>query len=319
MGVMDYLFGQPIYLEPNINLDDYTDNETVLFIKKGYFNWHIFKNMIKLVEPSYKPRKIERTLESYELLLEKSSLTKLGVPREVMQPIQTDFAIPPDAQWDRLRLKRDAQQILRKGNKELLLQITVDSIKVFVVYPKGSEIIYFIDNYVYNDSGWGGEFNKLERQYTTMTQLFYQIDSSTLLYHLKSDFSLIKQSKRKLIKKEKRFQEFTENFKKDFLNNFESILKRIVGTKYMDAKEEIDDKARQIEIENQMMITGLSDPLSGPNSLSILDEFIMQFEDEYSDYFGERLDIEELSNYFSREKIMTAFMLFIYSGKLLNK
>ena len=320
----EYLFISNMYYLLGQTLEyDFPDNHYYIQIpSKDGGNWYITKDMITQNndgKPSYKPKKIDRTLESLELLLEKSSLTRLGVPKEVMQPIQKDFAIPADAEWERITLKRDAQNILRKGEKELIIQISVNSIKVFVAYPKGSEIIYFIDNYIYRDSGWGGEFNKLQREYTTMTQMFYQIDSKTLLYRLKDDFSLIKQSKRKLIKKEKRFQEFTENFKKDFLRNFESILKRIVGTKYMDAKEEIDAKARQIEIENQMMISGLSDPLSGPNSLSILDEFLMSFEDEYSNYFGERLDIEELSSYFSREKMMTAFMYYIYTGKLLDK
>ena len=72
-------------------------------------------------------------------------------------------------------------------------------------------------------------------------------------------------------------------------------------------------------MENQMMISGLDDPLSGPNSLTILDEFITQFEEAYSEFFGERLDIQELSKHFTREKIMTSFMYFIYTGKLLDR
>ena len=112
--------------------------------------------------------------------------------------------------------------------------------------------------------------------------------------------------------------EFTEKFKKDFLKDFDSILKRIVGSKFKDAKQEIRDKAKQIEIENQMMISGLDDPLAGPNSLTILDEFITQFEEEYSDFFGERLDIQELSKHFTREKMMTSFMYYIYTSRIMT-
>ena len=275
--------------------------------------------------PSYKPKKFDRGImdESKfylfpeDLLLEKSSLTKLGVPKEVMQPLQKDFAIPADAEWDRVILKRDVEKILRNGEREFILQIETDEIKAFVSYATPDGDKYFIDAYVLDESGWGG-YDKLSREEVTLTQLLYQINSRALLYHLKSPFTLIRQPKRQLIKKEKSFEEFTVKFKEDFLKDFNSILKRIVGSKYADARKEIQDKARQIELENQMMLSGLDDPLAGPNSLTILDEFIMQFEDAYSDFFGERLDIQELSKHFSREKMLTAFMYYIYVGRIMN-
>lgn len=287
-----------------------------------------------------KYKNIERTLESLKnndnlmikvkkfinfdepnesLLLEKSSLTTLGVHREVMQSIQRDLAIPADAEWDRIKLKSKVKDILQDGQKELILQIATDAVKVFVSYPDNGEQIYFIDSYILKDDGWSGEYLKQKRQFTTKTQLSYHIEPKTLLYHLKSDFSLKKQPHRKIEKKEKSFESFTMNFKKDFLEKFDSILKRIVGSKYHDAKKEIRDKAKQIELENQMMISGLDDPLEGHNSLTILDEFLYQFEDEYSNFFDERIDLQELCKYFSREKIMTSFMYFIYTGKILTK
>ncbi len=297
-----------------------------------YYPSDISKIMsILRIPPSYKSRKFKKTLEnmnkiektfesflSNELLLEKSSLNKLGVPREVMQPLQKDFAIPANAEWEKIELKSEVENILRKGTKEFILQITKDSIIAFVSYPSARETKYFIDSYILVEDSWNGEYVKQDREDVSLTQLLYHIESRTALYHLKSDFSLIKQGKRKLIKKEKSFDKFTSEFKKDFLSKFDSILKRIVGSKYNDAKQEIRDKARQIEMENKMMLSGLDDPLSGPNSLTILDEFLMQFEDAYSEFFGERLDIQELSNYFTYEKILTSFMYFIYTGRLLN-
>ena len=313
------------YLEVN-SQDSYSTYEklfTVKDLREGLMKQITTFGNSRL-KPNYLPKKFNKTLEKNnystdELLLEKSSLTKLGVPREVMQPIQRDFAIQPDATWDRIRLKRDVEKIFRKGEKELIIQIELDSIKVFVSYPSSTETKYFVDTYILEDTGWAGEYKKLEREKLSITQLLYQIDSKTLLFHLKSDFSLLKQGKRQSIKKEKSFEEFTNRFKTDFLHNFNSILKRIVGSRYKDAKKEIRDKAKQIEIENQMMISGLDDPLSGPNSLTILDDFLIQFEEAYSDFFGERLDIQELSKYFTYEKIMTGFMYFIYVGKILDK
>lgn len=272
--------------------------------------------------PTYKPRYIirENILNvSDEFLLEKSSLTRLGVPDNVMKSIQKDFAIPSNSNWNRIRLKSDIKEILREGDKELFIQISLHSIKVFVTYIKNKEKLYFVDNYIFKESDWAGGYEKQPREYMSMTQLFYKIKTESLIYHLQDDFSLMKQSARKRKKAQIEFNEFTEQFKKDFLKNFESILKRLVGAKYNSAKKEIQEKARRVELENKMMLSGLSDPLSGPNSLTILDEFLIKFEEEYSEFFGEYLNIQELSEYFSRDKIMTSFMYFIYTGKILNK
>ena len=289
---------------------------TVDDIKRGVID-NIIKTGVskQTAKQLYTPKQIIRE----DLLLEKSSLTRLGVPNYVMRHIQRDFAIPADAEWKRIRLKSDAKDILRDGKKEFLIQLSLHSIKVFVSYEKDGDRMFFVDNYIFREGAWGGEYERQQREYLTMTQMFYKIKTESLIYHLQDDFSLIRQPARKRKKAQKEFTEFTEQFKKDFLKNFESILRRLVGAKYKSAKKDIQEKARRVEIENQMMLSGLSDPLSGPNSLTILDEFLLGFEEEYSNYFGERLDIQELSEYFTRDKIMTSFMYYIYTGKILDK
>lgn len=252
------------------------------------------------------------------LLLEVSSLTKFGVPKEVMQPIQRDFAIPENAEWDRLPLKRDVVDLMRKKQKNLILQIAMDSIKIFVSYPFRGENSYIIDRYLLDDeAGWSGKYIKDKREAVSLTQLLSEVEAKSLLYYLLDDFSIARQNIRQLKKKNIGFTEFTNNFKKEFLHNFNNILKRIVGNKYDDAKDEINAKAKRIEIENNMIISGLDSTIEGPNSLSILDEFIIQFEDAYSDFFSEHLNIQELSEHFTREKVLTMFMLFIYNGRLM--
>ena len=278
------------------------------------------KNLIKndgKEGPSYKPKQFIYEINDSNLLLEKSSLTALGVPKEVMQPIQRDLALSPDAEWEKMNHKKDIANYLKKGDKNLFVQIAVDSIKVIVSYPTFKGTMYFIDNYVYRDTEWAGEFDKLKRQYDTLTQTLINIDPRTNIYRLKGDFEINKQSKRKMIKKEKSFMNFSEQFKIDFLQKFDKILKRITGTNFKKAKEKITDKAKKVAIENSLLIRGLDNPLNGPNGLSILDEFLYQFEEEYSKYFEERIDIQELSKYFTYEKTMTMFMYYIYTGKIL--
>jgi len=159
----------------------------------------------------------EYNLLQESLLLEKSSLTKLGVPREVMQPMQTDLALSPDAEWEKMNHKKDVANYLRKGDKNLFIQVALDSIKVFGSYPSIKGVTYFIDNYIYRDTGWSGEFEKLKREHKTITQLLIDVDPKTNIYKLKGDFEINRRPKRRMIKKEKSFIEFSERFKKDFL------------------------------------------------------------------------------------------------------
>ena len=260
----------------------------------------------------------EYNLLQESLILEKSSLTALGVPREVMQPIQRDLALSPAAEWEKMNHKKDIIDYLRKGDKNLFIQVAIDGIKIFGSYPSIKGVTYFIDYYIYKDDDWAGEFQKHKREYKTLTQLAIDIEPRTNIYRLKGDFEINKQPKRKMIKKEKSFIEFSERFKTDFLQQFDKILKRITGTNFKKAKEKITDKAKKIAVENNLLIKSLDNPLNGPNGLSILDEFLYKFEDTYSEYFDERIDIQELANYFTYEKIMTMFMYFIYTGKILN-
>lgn len=253
------------------------------------------------------------------ILLEKSTLTNLGVPREVMQPIQKDLALSPNTQWNKIDYKKDVVDLLRKGTKNLFIQVAIKSIRIFVSYPSAKGTIYFVDKYLYEDTDWSGEYVKQKREFKTLTQLVFEIDYKTNIYHTNDDFSILNQGSRKMIKNEESFTKFTKNFKTDFLKQFDKILKRITGAKFKSAKGEILNKAKRIAIENKMLIKGLDNPLAGPNGMSILDEFIIQFEDEYSNFFDERFDIQELSEHFTKEKTMTMFMYYIYSGKILDK
>ena len=63
-GEMDYLFGTPIKIKGKLDdYDNYTEVTRILR-KEGGNVWFIYKNMLKQLEPSYKPRKIERISES---------------------------------------------------------------------------------------------------------------------------------------------------------------------------------------------------------------------------------------------------------------
>lgn len=194
------------------------------------------------------------------LILEKSSLSILGVPTEVLKEIQKEFALSPDARWNKVIRKSDVERIFRQFRKKLIIQIAIDSIKVFV---KNNDE-YFVDRFILNDEAeWSGAYKKLKREYLSKNQIMIEIEPRANIYLLIGEFSLKQQKQRKLEKKDKEFKEFTENFKQDFIKNFKSILKRIVGINFKNAEGEILKKARRIEIENNMMISGIENPIQG--------------------------------------------------------
>lgn len=252
------------------------------------------------------------------LILEKSSLTALGVPTDVMKSIQKDLALSSDAKWEKINHKYEIDSFLKRGIKSLFLQININAISVIVCYPTIKGIEFFVDRYKYVDDDWTGGYTKSKRVFPSYTQTMFQILPKSNIYRLEDDFSIIKQVKRQAIRKETQFNEFTEKFKKEFLKKFDAILKRITGAKFKDAKGKIAEKAKQIALENKMLIQSLDNPLEGPNGLSIMDEFLYQFEEEYSEFFSERLDLQELCEYFTRDKVFTMLMYYIYTGKKMN-
>ena len=285
---------------------------TVNDIKTNFFKNIIVHGQSLSVVDMYNKRKDNLT----NRILEKSSLSILGVPSEVMKPIQRDLSIPDNAEWRKIGLKRDALSLIQKKDKLLFLQIEIDSITVFISYGG----LYYTDVYIIQDNiDWGGGYKKLPRETISKSHFISRLDTNVLLYYLKDDFSINTQPYRKMKKRTDEFENFTLNFKIDFLEQFNSILKRMVGyNNYDEAKEKIIDNARKIEKENKMIVHGLDNPLETDNSLTILDEFLIKFEKEYSKFFGERLDILELSELFTRDKIMSSFMLFVYSGKIIT-
>ena len=53
-------------------------------------------------------------LQTYNIF-EKSSLTSLGVPNEVMVHIQKNYEIPSEIEWEKIRYKKDFSNEKKNG------------------------------------------------------------------------------------------------------------------------------------------------------------------------------------------------------------
>ena len=148
-------------------------------------------------------------------LLEKSSLTALGVPKEVMQNIQKDYALRPDADWVEYTLKKNIKDELIKNKNVLFVQIGDDSIKIYCSVYENKRKFYLIDRYIKYIGEWGEHWEKNNREGITLTQLLIEINSEPKYkkYKLKDDiFSVVKSDIRNIEKSEKEFENFNNLF-----------------------------------------------------------------------------------------------------------
>lgn len=278
-------------------------------------------------------------------VFEKSSLTYLGIPNKVMVDIQKLFAISDDAKWQNLPYKKDIRTQLRGGNNNLFITILKDNI--LVIFSNNNK--YYVDNYSYysqDDFGDDNYWEKEDRIETTITKINNLINRSSKIYKLVSgDWSYKNRAKRRIEKGTKEFENYTNQFKKDFAGNFTRIIKKIyskrsnliqdmiitnlinvnINISPNKAKEILTaniDKAKQSEFYKKKGYE--KDPFKlqlqyiKDNSLTIFNEFLIRFEDEISKKHNEYLNLPEICNRFTRDRVMTMFMYFLYSGKLMN-
>lgn len=277
-------------------------------------------------------------LQSYNLF-EKSSLTALGVPNEVMREIQYNYELKPDAEWIRLGYKKDLIEELKKDEKAFFLEISDKYIKVIVNLTNNE---YFIQYFNYDDAGWG-KYESEEREMITRTQLLIGVNPKNIIYKLEGIFQERPKAQRKVQKEIKELDETTNEFKFYILYNFNKIVKRIYGKRFDEVMKKIAnniatikegstadeiliflrdnkklaEKAKEYEdAKTEDDILKIQELEQKYNSLPVIDEYLINFEVGYSDKFKTRLNIKQLIDTFNRMKIETAFMYYLYTGKL---
>lgn len=267
-----------------------------------------------------------------------------------MQNIQKDFALKPNANWVDFDLKRDIKTTLLKNKNNLILQISKDSIKIFVSVFEQQKKLYYIDRYMRKTGEWGDHWEKLDREGATLTSLLHEVEmdkkNDNKHYLLKdSDFSIVKSDVRKIEKEEKDFDDFNRIFREDLLNYFTVLLKNSYSAIAKRIEKTIIDNLAKVipnlspdEIKNilyqnveqakkskklQTKSTNidkykLNTTEQQYNSLTIFDEYLLQFEDAYSEKFHKYYNIKSLVEEFTRPKIYTAFIYYLYTGFLMD-
>jgi len=278
-------------------------------------------------------------LETFNLF-EKSSLTSLGVPEEVMKEIQINFEINSNATWTKMKLKKDVLSELKKDEKQFFIQL-----------DKKGNIYIFINNYQHytkqyfklETDGWGS-FRIDDRETISYNQLTYAININDDIYMLEgSDFEIEPKQDRKIVAQTEKLEKETDDFKIYILKHFNSIIKRIYGRKYSIVMKTIAENIGKISTDStpEEILKFLNDNKKLAetakeyedarddedilrlkrlekqfNSLTILDEYLIKFEVGYSDLYYTHLNIKDLIDEFGRMYIETAFMYYLYTGRL---
>lgn len=274
-------------------------------------------------------------------LLEKSSLTPLGVPNDVMQEIQINYEIDSNATWSKVVYKKDLINDLKIDQKALYIEISKRYIRLIIQ----NNSIYYVQYFRYEKDNWGS-YEIREREEISRTQLKYSIQVQSNIYKLDSDNFQLKKKTQRIVQKElKEFDETTQDFKYYILKNFNTIISRLYGSRHHRVMKQI---ARNLEkIKNNLNADDLLKFLADNkklaeiakeyenakedkdllklknlekkyNSLPVLDEYLITFEELYSDKFNHRVNVKDLIETFGKMKIETAFMYYLYTGRMKN-
>jgi len=278
-------------------------------------------------------------LQTYNLF-EKSSLTPLGVPEEVMKEIQINFEIDSNATWTKMKYKKDILYELKKDERQFFIQL-----------DKNQNIFIFINDYQnyskqyfkYENDGWGS-YRIDDKEPITLNQLQYYINIKNDIYLLESsNFKTDSKQDRKIAAQSEKLEKETDDFKIYILKHFNSIIKRIYGRKYSIVMKTIAENIGKISSDStpEEILKFLNDNKKLAetakeyedarddediirlkrlekqfNSLTILDEYLIRFEVGYSELYYTHLNIKDLIEEFGRMYIETAFMYYLYTGKL---
>jgi len=232
-------------------------------------------------------------LKTYKIF-EKTSLINLNVPFVVMKQIQRDYTFSDDAKWEQIKYKKDFISTIKKDKNSLI--ISVGRNKIFIVFSYDND--YYIETYnqILNDDFGNVKWQRIDRFKASLEEIIKMIYTrGCKSYELISgnwshEFSNI----RKIRKENIDFDITTQEFKKDFIKNYSKISKKIYGE------------------------SGISNDIIKANSLTNFEEDLINFEDEYSDKYKEYLNIPIMIEKWSRDKIMTALLIYLRTKKLIK-
>jgi len=278
-------------------------------------------------------------LKTYTIF-EKSSLTPIGVPDEVMKEIQINFEIKSNSTWKKMKLKKDIINDLKK-NKSFYISFSKYTDNMFIFYSVDKK--YYMQYFRFDSNGWG-TYEIDNREEISFNNLNGMINIKNEIYKLENSSFKTKLKKQRIVQSQtEKLEKTTESFKYYILKHFNNIVKRMYGGKYYKVMTRISENLS--DITNTTSASELLDILTDNkelakiaaeyedamndddllklknlekkyNSLTIIDEYLLMFENEYSEKYSYFVNIKSLIETFGRMQIETAFMFYLYTGRI---
>jgi len=229
-------------------------------------------------------------------IFEKTSLIKLGIPSNVMKDIQKNCEISDNAEWKKI-LKKDIRSILKKNEKNLI--VCVSDNYVCVIFSLN--LNFYIDTYalIDKDDFSNGYWVKEQRKKLYVSDIIKDIKKSNYFLLVNGEWKYEPFKSRKLKNAEEKFDSKTQDFIEYFQQNY---------VKFINNYGQNSEKVKDI----------INNKLQQKNSLNKFDEYLISFENEYSEKYNEYLTMPILVDEYGYDKILTAFIYYLYSKKLIN-
>jgi len=227
-----------------------------------------------------------------DFLFESSSLNSIDVPLEVMQIVQYDFEFQQNISW----IKSNKNDIVmysfvtgRHKYSNLFVGVSDDKIFFLFSYNLDNNVVYNYDefNRIEDDFGDGWERNtENDLNFNNILPLILKFGGK-IWFTPNDNYEISSKIERKMKSFEKSLEETTEKFKYEVIQKLNKL---------------------DIEISNRI----------GANGLSEFDEYLLNFEEKYSELYKKHITIEYLIEEHGIDKIITWFVYFIKTDNIVK-
>jgi hypothetical protein len=228
-------------------------------------------------------------LYTYQIF-EKSSLSTIGIPKDILPLIERDYEIPGTAQWEKTSAAKliYITYMLTKG--EPILFIHVSPKKVTLISSQDIEFqrYFYIEEYQLIEDDFGATWERNERITFKPDTIVKQLNTQGQYYYLQAnDFKIDSKKKRKVT-----------NYVAAYDIQLEDIVSKL-KTHLRKAKIPVD-----LEVK--------------ANSLSDFDEKILGFEDEISTLRNDYITVLDLYTQYGEKELMRALIYYFKTGKIIE-